>query len=233
MPAYDRSAALYDAIYRGIGKDYLAESRLVAELVRERRPDARTLLDVACGTGGHLEHLRHEFVAEGLERSRHMASLARAKLPGVTVHEGDMRRFDLGRRYDVVTCLFSSIGYMLTVEDLGSSIAAMAAHVTDGGVLVVEPWFAPEQWIDGHVVADSASEPGLAVARVCASHRQGRVSTLDFHYTVATPAGVDRFLERHDLGLFTRAEYDAAFRAAGRAATYVEPGLTGRGLYVG
>ncbi len=206
MAAYDRSAALYDAIYRGIGKDYGAEAQQVAGLVRANCPGARTLLDVACGTGGHLEHLSRQFDAEGLERSRHMASLARAKVPGVTVHEGDMRAFDLGRGFDVVTCLFSSIGYMLTVDDLGRAVACMAAHLAPGGVLVVEPWFGPDQWIDGHVVADSASEPGLAVARVSTSHRRGRVSTLEFHYTVATAAGVDRFPERHDLGLCTPEE---------------------------
>lgn len=232
MAAYDRSAALYDAIYRGVGKDYGAEASTIIDLVRANHVQARTLLDVACGTGGHLEHLSRAFAAEGLERSRHMASLARAKLPGVTVHEGDMRAFDLGRRFDVVTSLFSSIGYMLTVEDLARAVAAMAAHLAPGGLLVVEPWFNPEQWIDGHVVANSATEPGLAVARVSLSHRRGRVSTLDFHYTVATAAGVDRFHERHDLGLFSRGEYEAAFAAAGCSATYEEPGLTGRGLYL-
>ena len=55
MAAYDRSAALYDAIYRGIGKDYGAESATIIGLVQAKCPGARTLLDVACGTGGHLE----------------------------------------------------------------------------------------------------------------------------------------------------------------------------------
>ena len=45
---------LYDAIYQGIGKDYAAESAEITALIRARRPDAVTLLDVACGTGGHL-----------------------------------------------------------------------------------------------------------------------------------------------------------------------------------
>ena len=64
-----------------------------------------------------------------------------------------MRSFDLGRRFDAVTCLFSSIGYLLTPEDLEQGIARMAAHVAPGGVLVVEPWFTPDAWRPGSLPA--------------------------------------------------------------------------------
>ncbi len=233
MP-YERSAAVYDAIHRGMGKDYAAEAATVAALVLERCPGARRLLDVACGTGTHLQHLRHRFaVVEGLERSEHMASIARVKLPGVTVHEGDMRGFALGHRFDAVTCMFSSIGYAGTVEGLGRSVAAMAAHLDTGGVVVVDAWLTPDQWHDGHLGAQALDEPGLAIARVDTSHRIGRTSVLDFHYTVATTAGVDRFSERHELTMFTTAEYEAAFSAAGFTVERV-PGLPdGRDRYVG
>lgn len=231
---YDRSAVLYDAMYRGIGKDYEAESAEVAELILHRRSDARTLLDVACGTGGHLEHLRHRFAVVGVERSAHMAALARKKVPGIEIHEGDMRRFDLGTTFDAVTCLFSSIGYMTTTDDLGRALGVMLAHLNPGGALVVDPWLFPERWIDGHVGAVAASEPGLALARVTTSYRMGRRSVLEYHYTVATAEGVDRFSERHELGLFTRAEYEAAFEQAGATGVTYEPGgFDGRGRFVG
>jgi len=118
---YGRSADAYDLIYDGIGGDYAAEAAEVTALVRARRPAARTLLDVACGTGGHLVHLREQFAVEGVELSSHMATRARARLGAVVVHEGDMRTFALGRRFDAVTCLFSSIGYARTPEDLGQT----------------------------------------------------------------------------------------------------------------
>ena len=231
---YDRSAALYDAIYRGIGKDYAAESAEIAGLIRARRPDASTLLDVACGTGGHLEHLREVFTAEGLEASSHMAAIARSKLgDGVPVHEDDMRRFDLGRRFDAVTCLFSSIGYLRTPDELGMALAAMARHLEPDGVLVVDPWFFPDAWLDGHVTALAASDDGIAIARVSTSHRLGRISLLDYHYTVATSEGVDRFTERHELTLFTQAEYESALAVAGFTDIAFDPApLQGRGRFV-
>ena len=49
---FERSAELYDLVYGS--KDYAGEARRVDELIRERRSEARSLLDVACGTGKHL-----------------------------------------------------------------------------------------------------------------------------------------------------------------------------------
>ena len=222
--AYDRSADAYDLIYDGIGKDYRGEAAEVAALVRARRPEARSLLDVACGTGAHLLHLQDDFAVAGVELSAHMADRARARLPGVEVHLGDMRLFDLGRRFDAVTCLFSSIGYTRTPEDLQRAFVAMARHLEPGGVLVVDAWLSPEAWTDGHVSAVAATEPGRAVARTDRSWRMGRTSVLDMTWVVTTPAGTDTFAERHELGLFTTEETRASLEGAGLVDVEELPG---------
>src|SRR5438067_67243 len=146
---FTRSAQLYDAIYSF--KDYEGEATRLDELIRERKPDARTLLDVACGTGKHLEYLRTRYDVEGLDLDPELLAIARERLPDVPLHEGDMRDFDLGRRFDAVTCLFSAIGYMLTVEELAAAVASMARHLEPGGVLLVEPWLEPEAVVTPHV----------------------------------------------------------------------------------
>ena len=53
---FANSAHLYDAVYSF--KDYRAEAEQLRDLIEERSPGASTLLDVACGTGKHLEQLR-------------------------------------------------------------------------------------------------------------------------------------------------------------------------------
>ncbi len=142
---FDRSAHLYDLIYRF--KDYEAESRDLVTIVGERAPNATSLLDVACGTGEHLRLVRSSFDhVEGVDVEPDMVALARAKLPDVVVTEADMRTFDLGRAFDVVTCLFSSIGYLADAEELRASVARMAAHLAPGGVLVIDGWIRPEAW---------------------------------------------------------------------------------------
>lgn len=219
-------ARVYDAVYRW--KDYDAEAARLREILTGWK--GGTLLDVACGTGNHLVRLRDAFAVEGLELDPEMAAIARAK--GLTVHEGDMETFDLGRRFDVVTCLFSGIGYMETPERLARAISAMAAHLAPGGMLVAEPWFAPEEWREGYLHADFVDDERLKIARMSVSKTDGAVSVLDLHHMVATPEGVETFVTHHRLGLFADWEYRDAFAAAGLKAERDEEGLMGRGLYV-
>jgi SAM-dependent methyltransferase len=228
---FSRSARLYDAIYGSI-RDYPREAAELDRLIQERRPGARTLLDVACGTGAHLEHLAGRYDVAGLDLDAEMLAVARERLPQASFHQGDMADFDLGRSFDAVVCMFSSIGYVRTEERLRSALAAMARHLQPGGVLVVEPWLSPDVWQDRHVGGVFVDEPDLKIARMNAARRDGDVSVVDFHYLVATPAGVEHFTELHELGLFTVEQHLAAFRAAGLEAEHDPEGPMGRGLYV-
>ena len=227
-----KTARYYDRIYAF--KDYAAEARRVVEIAREHvRSGGDRLLDVACGSGRHIEHLRREFDAEGLDLADELLDLARERNPGVPFHQGDMTGFELGRRFDVVTCLFSSIGYARTEENMRRAIACMARHAAPGGVVVVEPWFTPDAWQPNTVHALYIDEPDLKIARVNTSYVDGRLSYFDLHHLIGTPEGTEHIVERHELGLFERAEVLAAFEAAGLAVTYDAEGLTGRGLYIG
>jgi SAM-dependent methyltransferase len=227
---FSRSARIYDAIYASI-RDYPREAAELDRLIQERRPGARTLLDVACGTGAHLEHLS-AYEAEGLDLEREMLAVARERLPAVTFHEADMASFDLGKRFDAVVCMFSSIGYVRTEEQLRSAIASMGRHLEPGGVLVVEPWLSPEVWMDRHVGAVFVDEPELKIARMNVSQREDSVSIVEFEYLVGTPDRVEHFTERHELGLFTVDQHLEAFRAAGLDADHDPEGPMGRGLYI-
>ncbi len=228
---FSRSAHLYDALY-GF-KDYDAEAARLRELIAERVPGARSLLDVACGTGTHLAVLQEHFEVEGLDLDPQLLAVARERLPGVPLHEGDMTGFDLDRRFDVVVNLFSSIGYAAGDEQLQKAVAAMSRHMEPGGLLIVEAWFAPDVWRPGHVSMLSVDEPERKIVRIGLAGRRDEISTIDFHYLVATSAGVEHFTELHELTLFTDEQYRAAFAAAGLAVEHDPEGLMGRGLYLG
>ena len=59
---FTKTAHLYDLFYeQGLGKDYAAEAAMAADLL----PGANSLLDVACGTGLHLQHLCRGSSARG------------------------------------------------------------------------------------------------------------------------------------------------------------------------
>ena len=136
---FDQAPELYDLFYSW--KDYRGEAEKLRDIIRRSEPDAKALLDVACGTGVHLEHLTDWFGVEGLDADPGLLAVARNRLPDVPLHEADMRHFELGRKFDVITCLFSSIGYMVAEPDLRQAIANMARHLSPRGLLIVEPWF--------------------------------------------------------------------------------------------
>lgn len=229
---YERSAIVYDAIYST--KDYSGEAERLRVLIqRHKRSPGVALLDVACGSGGHVPHLKQHFEVEGLDLSWAMLELARTRTPDVTFHKADMADFDLGREFDVIVCLFSSIGYVRTATRLNQTLQTLSRHAVRGGVIIVEPWFTPEQWRDGHISADFVDQPELKVARMSVSRIESDLSILDLNFLVATRNSVEHFIERHELGLFTHEEYFEAFRRAELDVQHQQPGLIGRGLYVG
>ena len=230
---FSQSAAFYDDIYAAGGKDYAAEAAAVAEVILARNPGAETLLDVACGTGGHLEFLATRFTCAGVDADPGMLAVARARLPGVPLAVADMVDLALGEQFDALTCLFSSIGYVETPPRLAAAVSAMAGHLRPGGVLVVEPWLQPDIWEPGHFSTVSIERPGLKVCRLMQSSSDGPVSVLDATYLV-TEDGHLRFLrEQHRLGLFAWDRYAAAFAAADLRTEVDRTGPTGRGLIIG
>jgi SAM-dependent methyltransferase len=232
---FSRSATVYDLLYEAAGKDYAAEAAELHRLVQERRPGAATLLDVACGTGAHLAHLARWYATAGADIAPAMLAEARRRCPGIDLVEVDMRALALDRRVDAVLCLFSAVGYMPSAADLDAAIAAMARHLTPGGVLVVDGWIRPADWRDGgYLHALAAGDGDLAVTRLTSSHRDGRRTRLDMHHLVGTREhGIEHLVERHDLHLFTEDEYRHAFRAAGLTVEVVPGPYADRDRYVG
>ncbi len=164
---FTKTAKHYDAVYSY--KDYEGESELVTSLVRERVPNAKTFLDVACGTGKHIEHLSKQFECTGVELDPEMLAIAKERVQNLPLHLGDMCDFDLGTKFDAVTCLFSSIGYAKTVERMEQAIANMAKHINSGGMLLVEPWLSPEAWLVGNVDAETYKTDEFVVTRMMVS----------------------------------------------------------------
>lgn len=230
---FAKSSRYYDIIYDF--KDYAGEvSKLAGIISQHFGKPAQTLLDVACGTGRHLEHFKPWLMVEGVDINEDLLRQARERLPDTPFHQGDMRSFDLNRQFDCVTCLFSSIGNMPDVDSLNRAIATMSRHVRPGGLLIVEPWWPPDNWIvDGKPRAQCVERGDVKIVRMSLSGREGNVSTIDFHYLLGSPEGFETFSEQHRYTLFSIEEQLAAFRDAGLQVGHSSPGLTGRGLLIG
>jgi SAM-dependent methyltransferase len=226
-----QSAELYDAIYHF--KNYQRESEHLRDFVSRTVPGAGTLLDVACGTGQHAKFLKEYYSVDGIDLNHSYLEAARTKNPLGKYQCADMTDFDLGSRYDVVTCLFSAIGYVKTVASAQRAIVSMARHVRPSGALIVEPWFPPDRWKPGILSINTGETKDGLVCRMALSRRRDDLSVISLHYLHGTRQGVRYYAEQLELGLFTKEEIVQSFERAGMRVAYEPDGLIGRGLYIG
>lgn len=229
---YSKTARYYDKIYSS--KDYRAEVQHFTAIVRENlRSGGNRLLDVACGTGRHIEYLKENFDVEGLDICQELLEIACQRNPDISFHHADMTEFDLGREFDIVTCLFSSIGYVKTLHNLTRAVTCMTRHVKSGGILVIEPWFTPDSWQPGSLDARFVDEPELKIARITTCLADGRLSYFDAHFLIGTPEGTEHIIEHHELGLFDTDEIRVVLADVGLEVAYDVRGLAGRGMFIG
>ena len=230
---YTHFARYYDSLYRAQGKDYEREACRLHRLIQQHKTSpGHHLLDVGCGTGEHLRYLQAFYQVEGLDASEEMLAVARRKLPHVPFHLGDMRSFQLDARFDAITCLFGTIGYVETWEGLCQAVDTMYRHLAPGGVLIIEPWLGPEEISDGRPHLTVADEPERKIVRLGHTRVRGRISEVHFHFAIADRGGIHHHEEIHRLGLFTQDEYTRALEMAGLHVTYNPQGIADRGVYI-
>jgi len=225
------SPELYDAIYHF--KNYARECEILREIIDAAVPGARRILDVGCGTGEHAKFLKEKYAVDGVDLNEEYLRAARIKNPAGKYFRGDMTDFDLRTTYDAVTCLFSAIGYVGTVERMNHAIACMARHVKPGGVLIVEPWLTHETYKPGGTFIHAGEIGTDKVCRMSLSRQEDNLSVVLMHYLRTTADGIEHYSERLELGLFSREEMTRAFESADLDVRYHNEGLMGRGLYLG
>jgi SAM-dependent methyltransferase len=141
-------ARFYDAFYAN--KPYREEAEFVHQLLSHfGSPPVRSVLELACGTGSHAVHLAElGYVVTGIDRSEELIEQARRKTTGaggerLTFHLGDMRDLRLEKAsIDAATCLFDSLGYLLTNDAIGRLMAELREALAPNGLFIFEFWHA-------------------------------------------------------------------------------------------
>ncbi len=143
--SYDILAGHYDAAYAN--KQFLADIPFYVDLAKRA---GGPVLEIACGTGRVLLPIARAGIAiEGVDNSSAMLGVLKASLEReprdvrdrVTVHEGDMRRFRLGKKYPLAIIPFRPMQHMFTVRDQVDALATAAAHLEDHGKLAFDVFY--------------------------------------------------------------------------------------------
>ena len=229
---FDAYAAYYDLLYAE--KDYSAEAAFVASEIRRFAPDARALLEMGCGTGGHARELTTlGFEVHGFDVSSEMVERARAlSLSGFTCEVADARTFASDRRFDAAIALFHVVSYLTTNDDLAAAFIRVAAHLPSGAPFGFDVWHGPAVRAQGAEHRVRAIEgPEFSVIREATPDHAEAACRIDVHYDVevterATGA-VQRFSEVHPMRYLFTHEIAALLDRAGFDLVASKEFLTG------
>ena len=224
----------YDALYVN-DKEYAPEAAKVRELLTGHGvPSQADLLVLACGTGGHIPYFKDDYNVSGLDLSEDMLSLAREKFPDLKFHLGNLIDFQLDAGFNAMICLYGSIGFVKTVENLRAAMKTMAAHLRPNGVVLITPWSTVEEFQD-MIVVDAADQPDWKIARMEQVRlKEPKVVEVTFHHLLGKDNNVTYHKQSMEIGLFSREEYISAMTDAGLKVVEEYKGSDVRGgAYIG
>lgn len=231
---YKEFADIYDLIYSF--KDYKKEVKKIKKLIKKyKSTDGSELLDVACGTGEHLQYLKDSFICTGVDINEGILNVAKNKVKGATFKQADMINFDLNKKFDVILSLFSSIGYVKTYANLEKTIVNFANHLKQGGVLIIELWFTKSTYWVGLPSMTTYDGDDIKIARLNTTKIENDLSVMEMHYLIVEKnKDVKYFVDKHELGLFDTDKTLELLKKAGLKVEFLKDGLMKeRGLYIG
>jgi ubiquinone/menaquinone biosynthesis C-methylase UbiE len=231
---HGKLAKYYDHInsYR----DYLDEAVRLQNLIIKYSPiEPTTILDVACGTGLHLKHLKDDFSSTGIDISKDMLKIARKNAKGIIFKQADMKKFKLKKEFDVITCLLSSIGYSRTQVNLDKTLKNFYDHATKGGLLILEPSGAKSFYVSGKPNITTYDGKNTKITRINISKIKLNTTQLNMYIVIAEKGKEPKYYtDNHKLGVFTIKDTIKAMRKAGFKSKFLANGLmTGRELLLG
>ncbi|MDP6343867.1 MAG: class I SAM-dependent methyltransferase [Alphaproteobacteria bacterium] len=136
-PSEDR---LYQAAELAQFYDFDNPSNPGHDYCRQLAKDARSVLDLGCGTGRLAADLAAERSVVGVDPASAMLDVARQRPGGdrVTWVEADARTVRLGRQFDLVLLTGHAFQVFITEEDQRSVCATIAEHLTAGGQFIFD-----------------------------------------------------------------------------------------------
>ena len=218
-PPFGEYAKYYDVIYSG--KDYATESGFTAKVVRQFSPEAKTILDLGCGTGSHLKELmRLGFEGTGIDRSRDMIANAIKKNPEHSdrFHASTIAAADLHETFDAVISLFHVMSYQTTDSDIASFFRTVSRHMGKASIALVDYWYTPAVLGQGLFTRKKEfSSGGDRIFRTVTPERVGsHTIKVNIHLEVSSSGkDVVSISEDHFMRSFTPSELQVFAAASG------------------
>jgi SAM-dependent methyltransferase len=132
--SYEQFSRFYDLVMGDRSK----AAHFTRSLIAHDKPEAKTVLEIACGTGAILGFLADKYDVTGLDQSHHMLALARRKLPHIRFYRQSMTSFRIAKKFDAIVCVFDSINHLLEFGKWKKVFHQVALHLNDDGLFVFD-----------------------------------------------------------------------------------------------
>ncbi|MFH1831825.1 MAG: class I SAM-dependent methyltransferase [bacterium] len=149
MNVFNAYANYYDLLYQD--KNYAQEADYVHNLIKTHAPQAKTILDLGCGTGTHTRLFAEKnYTIHGIDQSPTMIEQAhilhaqkQERAHNLSFSVGDLRTLNLDKKYDVIMALFHVMSYQTQNQDLHNAFTAIHKHLNPGGLFIFDFWYGP------------------------------------------------------------------------------------------
>jgi SAM-dependent methyltransferase len=200
--------------------DYPGWVEYVVRIFGHFHSDPKTILDLACGTGIPTVMLaRRGYRMTGVDRSPEMLAILESKRGDLPIRatRADMREFSLPEPLEAAICLYDSVNYLLTEDDLRRCFACVRAATVAAGLFVFDMntvYGLAEHWGSRTTTREVA---GIYSIWQNSYDPETRVSTLHLTFWEQPEPGRagERFEEIHQERAYLPEEVERSLRAAG------------------
>jgi ubiquinone/menaquinone biosynthesis C-methylase UbiE len=141
LSIYREFASLYAA---GQYPEFSATvAQILPSILRRLNASPRDVLDLACGEGTFAVRMAKKgFRVTGVDQSPNMLQFARRKARNAKVHVNfirrDMRSLQFEKTFDLVTCWFDSLNYLLKLSDLEKTFKGVYRALRANGLFIFD-----------------------------------------------------------------------------------------------
>ena len=138
---YSRLASIYDCVMQHV--DYVHWVDYLERVFVRHDLAPHLVLDLACGTGSlALELRKRDYRVTGADGCPDMLGVARekARKAGYDIPFFQKDLLDLGglARFEGVFCLYDSMNYLMTLDDMSNALEAVRGVVVQGGLFIFD-----------------------------------------------------------------------------------------------
>lgn len=187
MSIFKEYAQYYDLLYRD--KDYNKETDYIHGLIQKFAPDAKSILNLGCGSGRHDRHLADRgYSITGVDLSAQMIETAIASSRGnknLEYVKADLRTLNLPKQFDIVTSLFHVMSYQVHNDDLINAFKTAFNHLKPGGLFIFDCWHGPGVLTDRPTTRlKELEDSSMSVTRIATPVMHSSKNQVDVNYLV-------------------------------------------------